>query len=1044
MRLTILLMPAAQPGGAVSTDSQNALWKCLFAASEDDTLQDVWKRTERKLEKRGQSSRDTPALSNFRFGHLSDKNGAEYDLEDTLGSLFGQKEEETLFAQQPAVNFPLKRPASSQYPDETPRKKQRKEPEWELTDAGKEWTPEEDEDLICGKEEGLSCPAICKKYGIKRPDSSLRNRWRSVLSKRDDVRERLKMPQLRRKRKERSPRVVQESQQEQETSETRVSAQNNEDVGDDSNVPQESAHDNATANLNEDFLQDQTKDAERERDPGDETDSHIFIQATPENDDEKASTTVSQNASGNPRKSNSQKTQRTVVHVAIPGPSKRPFLGEGRTKQSQLPFTPVTSRQPSRPSSHATEDRADHAFPTPPDVTPNEHDNPIERSETQVVPSSGAENQDGPHNSPEEGVDVDLPTGARAAVSGDDMANENKAVSEDQIAQPADHMTGDDHDPFEDFQRLASEAETPRPPTTGRLRRPTASLRRHRRRVSSPIAQREIVNHQSSLQTSERVEELSASENLEPEDVDRETARPSPQRGIPQEESRSYGEHPSPTPIIIATQYSQTQLSRQRQLEMMGDDDPDYELKKSDDQVMAEARIKFPDDEQQMMRDYHRKTNWRDISRLVHLAGKYEGDEDKQARIIARIKALNEDMASNQEKWDIEDGKRPRRKKMQTVQHPDVDGEESADEELVRDEPQTERVREGIPGSIWSDIEDETFSEDEDSVMAGFEVFGGGETDGYDVLGFGEDRRPPGIDDGDDETEHGSHFQRQGDNGLPQVHEDNHESDAGEAEAIQDELSPGAHEIAQHDDGVPSIGTDANDIAGDDSVPQAIKIEDRQPENDTAVREDLNFDGAVQDADRDSELPLNRTPVISRRLQSPFEENRLVEDDVRYACSPDSKALHQPQDLAPKVEYEFNAHISPADRPESEADLPEYPPWYSAAHVDQEDAHAGAVPISMAENEQDLLPPSNILSSSAKPHKSKSAEKKARYRQKLAARKRRQQLDSEVLPTSELSIEESEMRRNQKAQRRKERKVEKKRRRQTARGLSSDAGIAVV
>ncbi|KAI7529958.1 hypothetical protein KC317_g20202, partial [Hortaea werneckii] len=116
MRLTILLMPAAPPGGAVSTDSQNALWKCLFAGSEDDTLQDVWKRTERKLEKRSQSNRDTPALNKFRFGHLSDKNGAEYDLEDTLGSLFGQKDEETLFAQQPAVNGPLKRPASSQHP----------------------------------------------------------------------------------------------------------------------------------------------------------------------------------------------------------------------------------------------------------------------------------------------------------------------------------------------------------------------------------------------------------------------------------------------------------------------------------------------------------------------------------------------------------------------------------------------------------------------------------------------------------------------------------------------------------------------------------------------------------------------------------------------------------------------------------------------------------------------------------------------------------------------------------------------------------------
>ncbi|GAB1732621.1 hypothetical protein NU195Hw_g3710t2 [Hortaea werneckii] len=624
------------------------------------------------------------------------------------------------------------------------------------------------------------------------------------------------------------------------------------------------------------------------------------------------------------------------------------------------------------------------------------------------------------------------------------MVNDDKAVSEDQKAQAADHMTDDDHDPFEDFQRLASEAETPRPPTTGRLRRPTASLRRRRRHVSSPIAQREIANHQIPLQTSERVEELSPSENLEPEDVDRETARTSPQRELPPEECRSYVEHPSPTPIIIATQYSQTQLSRQRQLEMMGEDDPDYELKKTDDQVMAEARIKYPDDEQQMMRDYHRKTNWRDISRLVHLAGKYEGDEEKQARIIARIKALNEDMASNQEKWDIEDGKRPRRKKMQTLQHPDVDAEESADEELERDEPQTERVREGIPGSIWSDIEDENFSEDEGSVMAGFEVFGGGETNGYDVLGFGEDRRPFAIEDGNDESEQGIDFQRQGDDGLPQVHEDSYESDAGEGETIQDEMSPGAHEIAQHDDGVPSIGTDADDLTEDDSVPQAIKIEDWQPENDTTVREEHNLNGASQDADRNSELPLNRTPVSSRRLYSPFEETRLAEDDVRYACSPDSKALHQPQDLAPNVEYEFNAHVSPADRPESEADLPEYPPWYGAVHVDQEDAHAGAVSISMAKSEQDLLPPSNILSSSAKPHKSKSAEKKARYRQKLAARKRRQQLDHDVLPTSELSIEEAEMRRNQKAQRRKERKLEKKRKRQNVLGLSSDAGVAVV
>ncbi|KAI6967996.1 hypothetical protein KC355_g12012 [Hortaea werneckii] len=325
MRLTILLMPAVPPGGAASTDSQNTLWKCLFAGSEDDTLQDVWKRTERKLEKRSQSSRDTLALSKFRFGHLSDANGAEYDLEDTLGSLFGQKEEETLFAQQPALNFPLKRPASSQLPDETPRKRQRKEPDWELTDAGREWTPEEDEDLICGKEEGLSCPAICKKYGIKRPDSSLRNRWRSVLSKRDEVRERLKMPPLRQKRKVHASRAVQKSQQGKETSETGVSAQKNEDVGDDSNVPHESAHENATPNLNDDSLKGQTKDVERERDPGNEPDLHIFVQATPENDNEEASTTEPQNAA-NSRTSNSQRTQRTVVHVAIPGPSKRPFL----------------------------------------------------------------------------------------------------------------------------------------------------------------------------------------------------------------------------------------------------------------------------------------------------------------------------------------------------------------------------------------------------------------------------------------------------------------------------------------------------------------------------------------------------------------------------------------------------------------------------------------------------------------------------------------------------------------------------------------------
>ncbi|KAI7201316.1 hypothetical protein KC316_g12458 [Hortaea werneckii] len=1045
MRLTILLMPAVPPGGTVSTDSQNALWKCLFAGSEDDTLQDVWKRTERKLEKRSQSSRDSRALSNFRFGHLSDKNGAEYDLEDTLGSLFGQKEEETLFAQQPALNSPLKRPASSQLPDETPRKRQRKEPDWELTDAGREWTPEEDEDLICGKEEGLSCPAICKKYGIKRPDSSLRNRWRSVLSKRDEVRERLKMPPLRQKRKVHASRAVQKSQQGKETSETGVSAQKNEDVGDDSNVPHESAHENATPNLNDDSLKGQTKDVERERDPGNEPDLHIFVQATPENDNEEASTTEAQNAA-NSRTSNSQRTQRTVVHVAIPGPSKRPFLGEGRNKQSQLPFTPVTSRQPSRPSSHATEDRADHAFPTPPNATPNEHDNSIEKSGTHVVPSSGAETQDGTHMS-YEGVDLDFPTDARAIVSGEEIVHEDNPVTEDQKAQATNSMTDDDHDPFEDFQRLASEAETPRPPTTGRLRRPTASLRRRRRRASSPIVQREIANNQSSFQTSERVEELGPSENFTPEYIDREPARPIPPQETPPEEPGFYDEHPSPTPIVVATQYSQPQLSSQRQLEMMGADDPDYELKKTDDQVMAEARIRYPDNEQQMMRDYCRKINWREISRLVRRAGECEGDEAQEAEINSRIKALNEEMARNQETWDIEDGKRPPRRKMQRLQQADVDAEESADEELERDEPQTERVREGIPGSIWSDIEDEDLSEDEDSVMAGFEVFGGGgETNGYDVLGFGEDRRPSAIEDDDEEAEEGAHFQMEGDNCLPRVHEDFDESDAGEEEAIQDEIASGAHEIAQRDDGVRFTGKDADDLADAGSVPQAIKIEDWQPENATTIREDLNFDVEVRDADRDFELPLTGTPMISRRLRSPFEVNRMVEGDVRPTCSPEVKALRQPQGLAPAVDYEFNAHISPADRPQSEADLPEYPPWYSAAHVDQEDANAGAVSDLMVENEQNFLPPSNIPSSSAKPHKSKSAEKKARYRQRLAARKRkrRQQLGCEELPTSELSIEESEMRKNQKAQKRKERKLEKKKRRQSALGLSSDAGVVAV
>ncbi|KAI7234134.1 hypothetical protein KC330_g5011 [Hortaea werneckii] len=1043
MRLTILLMPAVPPGGAASTNSQNALWKCLFAGSEDDTLQDVWKRTERKLEKRSQSSRDTLALSKFRFGHLSDAKGAEYDLEDTLGSLFGQKEEETLFAQQPALNSPLKRPASSQIPDETPRKKQRKEPDWELTDAGKEWTSEEDEDLICGKEEGLSCPAICKKYGIKRPDSSLRNRWRSVLSKRDEVRERLKMPPLRRKAP--SSRAVKESQQGQETSEICVSAQKNESVGDDSNVPHETAHENATPNLNDDSLEGQTKDIERERDPGNEPDSHIFVQATPGNDKEEASTTELQNAADS-RTTNSQGTQRTVVHVAIPGPSKRPFLGEGRNKQSQLPFTPVTSRQPSRPSSHATEDRADHAFPTPPNATPNEHDNSIEKPGTHVVPSSGAEIQDGRHMS-YEGVDVDFPTDARATVSGEEIVHEDNPNTEDQKAQATNIMTNDDHDPFEDFQRLASEAETPRPPTTGRLRRPTASLRRRRRRASSPIAQRETANHQSSVETSERVEELSPSENFALEDIDREPARLNPQRETPPEGSTFHDEHPSPTPIVVATQYSQPQLSRQRQLEMMGADDPDYELKKTDDQVMTEARIRYPDDEQQMMRDYCRKINWREISRLVRRAGECEGDEAQEAEINSRIKALNEEMARIQETWDIEDGKRPPRRKMQRLQQADVDAEESADEELERDEPQTERVREGIPGSIWSDIEDEDLSEDEDSVMARFEVFiGGGETNGHDVLGFGEDRRPSAIEDDDEEAEEGAHFQMEGDNGLPRVHEDFYESDAGEEEAIQDEITSGAHEIAQRDDGARLTGTDVDGLAEADPVPQAIKIEDRQPENATTIREDLNFDGAVQDSDRDLELALNGTPMISRRLRSPFEENRMVEDNVRDACPPDAKTLQQPQDIAPEVDYEFNAHLPQADRPEPEADLPEYPPWYSAAHVDQEDAHAGAVSDFMAGNEQNLLPPSNIPSSSAKPHKSKSAEKKARYRQRLAARKRkrRQQLDCEALPTSELSIEESEIRKNQKAQKRKERKLEKKKRRQSALGLSSDAGVVAV
>ncbi|KAI7718613.1 hypothetical protein KC353_g3641 [Hortaea werneckii] len=478
----------------------------------------------------------------------------------------------------------------------------------------------------------------------------------------------------------------------------------------------------------------------------------------------------------------------------------------------------------------------------------------------------------------------------------------------------------------------------------------------------------------------------------------------------------------------------------------MGADDPDYELKKTDDQVMTEARIRYPDDEQQMMRDYCRKINWREISRLVRRAGECEGDEAQEAEINSRIKALNEEMARNQETWDIEDGKRPPRRKMQRLQQADVDAEESADEELERDEPQTERVREGIPGSIWSDIEDENLSENEDSVMAGFEVFGGGETNGYDVLGFGGDRRPSAIEEDDEEAKEGAHFQMEGDNGSPAVHDDFYESDAGEEEAIQDEITPGAHEIAQRDEGVRFTGKVADDLAEAASGAQAIKIEDWQPENATTIGEDFNFGGAVQDADRDFELPLNGTPVISRRLRSPFEVNRLVEGDVRPTYSPEVNALRQPQDLAPAVDYEFNAHISPADRPQSEADLPEYPPWYSAAHVDQEDAHAGAVSDQMAENEQDLLPPSNVLSSSAKPHKSKSAEKKARYRQRLAARKRkrRQQLNCEALPTSELSIEESEIRKNQKAQKRKERKLEKKRRRQSALGLSSDAGVAAV
>ncbi|KAI6904137.1 hypothetical protein KC318_g15339, partial [Hortaea werneckii] len=670
----------------------------------------------------------------------------------------------------------------------------------------------------------------------------------------------------------------------------------------------------------------------------------------------------------------------------------------------------------------------------------------IEKSGTHVVPSSGAETQDGTHMS-YEGVDLDFPTDARAIVSGEEIVHEDNPVTEDQKAQATNSMTDDDHDPFEDFQRLASEAETPRPPTTGRLRRPTASLRRRRRRASSPIVQREIANNQSSFQTSERVEELGPSENFTPEYIDREPARPIPPQETPPEEPGFYDEHPSPTPIVVATQYSQPQLSSQRQLEMMGADDPDYELKKTDDQVMAEARIRYPDNEQQMMRDYCRKINWREISRLVRRAGECEGDEAQEAEINSRIKALNEEMARNQETWDIEDGKRPPRRKMQRLQQADVDAEESADEELERDEPQTERVREGIPGSIWSDIEDEDLSEDEDSVMAGFEVFGGGgETNGYDVLGFGEDRRPSAIEDDDEEAEEGAHFQMEGDNCLPRVHEDFDESDAGEEEAIQDEIASGAHEIAQRDDGVRFTGKDADDLADAGSVPQAIKIEDWQPENATTIREDLNFDVEVRDADRDFELPLTGTPMISRRLRSPFEVNRMVEGDVRPTCSPEVKALRQPQGLAPAVDYEFNAHISPADRPQSEADLPEYPPWYSAAHVDQEDANAGAVSDLMVENEQNFLPPSNIPSSSAKPHKSKSAEKKARYRQRLAARKRkrRQQLGCEELPTSELSIEESEMRKNQKAQKRKERKLEKKKRRQSALGLSSDAGVVAV
>ncbi|TKA25892.1 hypothetical protein B0A50_05647 [Salinomyces thailandicus] len=324
MRVNVLFMPRAPPG---ARGTINAAWICVVGAQPESDLRHVWKRAEKKLKERKREG-----IKNFAFDHFSNETGAEYDLDDTLGSLFGQAQEARLFARQPSAHQ-----GPNGTPDGTlPKRGPRRRPDWDTSATGTRFEAWEDEALVEGRSKGLQYPEICKKYGIKRADSSLRNRWRTLQKNRNS-----------------------DASQEDETQ-----------------GPQDDDLSAGARALVATLATQSSHGASTAQDQGTSIVSQTGIQSTqPKTPAGDAKPTRSRkrkrpiDTANPPSIENSRKRPRHASDAAIPSSSKptQGGLAFGR-KQSQLAFTPVSSAS----SSHGKLPRAGRTkavLPTPPDPT---------------------------------------------------------------------------------------------------------------------------------------------------------------------------------------------------------------------------------------------------------------------------------------------------------------------------------------------------------------------------------------------------------------------------------------------------------------------------------------------------------------------------------------------------------------------------------------------------------------------------------------------------------------------------------------------------